>query len=630
MGDLLSTGVSGLLAFQNAINTTSHNISNSATVGYSRQTTEITARQADFTGSGWEGNGAQVSTITRAYSDTIAGQVRSSSSSVNQWDAYSTLADQVSNMFADSTTGLSASLQSFMDAYQNVADSPSSSAERQTLLSEAQSLVDQLKSYGTQLTDLSSQVSSDLDSEADTISALATSIANLNKEIAAVTSRGGDTPNDLLDKRDTLIDELSTHISVSTVKQSDGTVNVFIGSGQALVVGTKASELATEADPYDASRRTLVLKTSSGSVDVTDSMTGGTVGGLLNFQSEILDPAINTLGQLSVALASAVNSQQNAGMDLDGSLGADMFTVGAVQVAANTHNTGTGTVTVTRTDASALTTDNYVLKSTASGWVLQNDTDGSTVAMTGTGTSTDPLVGAGLSIVVGGTAATGDRFLIKPTSGAVSGMTLSLSDPDGIAAASPIIASASSTNTGNATIDEGVVVDASNSQLRTSVTIEFLSATTYTTDGGTTTSTYTAGDPIEINGWQVTISGTPAVGDTFTVEDNTGATGDNRNALLLADVLDQKLLNGGSTSLSDKVTTWVADIGVKANHAQTALDTQTSVYNDNVASQQSVSGVNVDEEAANLLRYQQAYQAAAQVIQIASSLFDSLLSAVEG
>lgn len=630
MGDLLSTGVSGLLAFQNAINTTSHNISNSATVGYSRQTTEITARQADFTGSGWEGNGAQVSTTTRAYSEAIAAQVRSSSSSVNQWDAYSSLADQISNMFADSTTGLSASLQNFMDAYQNVADSPSSSAERQTLLSEAQSLVDQLKSYGTQLNDLGSQVSSQLDSEADTISALATSIANLNKEIAAVSSRGGDTPNDLLDQRDTLIDELSTHISVSTVKQNDGTVNVFIGSGQALVVGTKASQLDTQADPYDASRRSLVLKTSSGSVDVTDSMTGGTVGGLLSFQSEILDPAINTLGQLSVALASSVNSQQNAGMDLDGSLGADMFTVGAVQVAANTHNTGTGTVAVTRTDASALTTDNYVLKSTASGWVMQNDTDGSTVAMTGTGTSTDPLVGAGLSIVVGGTAATGDRFLIKPTSGAVSGMTLSLSDSDGIAAAAPIIASAASTNTGNATIDEGVVVDASNSQLRTSVTIEFLSATTYTTDGGTTTSTYTGGEPIEINGWQVTITGTPAVGDTFTVEDNTGGTGDNRNALLLADVLDQKLLNGGSTSLSDRVTTWVADVGVKANHAQTALDTQTSVYDDNIASQQSVSGVNVDEEAANLLRYQQAYQAAAQVIQIASSLFDSLLSAVEG
>lgn len=630
MADMLSSGVSGLLAFQSALNTTSHNLSNSATTGYSRQTTEITARQPGYTGGGWEGNGAQVTTVKRAYSEMIATQVRTSSSSMNRSDTYASLAEQVSNLFADSTTGLSASLQNFMDAFQNVANSPSSSSERQTLLSEAQSLVDQLQSYDTQLNDLTDQVSSQLDSETSTITGLANSIATLNKEIAAVSARGGDAPNDLLDKRDTLIDELATHVGVSTVKQDNGTVNVFIGSGQALVVGTTASELTTVADPYDASRRQVVLTSSNGNVDVTDSMSGGTVGGLLDFQSNILDPAINTLGQLGVALADAVNSQQNAGMDLDGSLGADMFEVGAVHVADNINNSGSGTVSVTREDASALTTDDYILKSTASGWVLQNASSGAAVAMTGSGTSTDPFVADGLSIVVGGTAATGDSFKIEPTSGAVSAMSVSLSDPDGIAAAAPIIASAAAANTGSATIDEGVVIDAGNSQLLSTVTIEFLSATSYTTDGGTTTSTYTSGDPIEVNGWQVTISGTPAAGDTFTVEDNAGATGDNRNALLLADVLDQQLLDGGTASLNDKVSEWVADIGVKTSQAQTSLDTQTNVYNDNISAQQSVSGVNVDEETANLLRYQQAYQAAAQVISIASTLFDSLLAAVEG
>lgn len=628
MSSMLTTGVSGLAAFQAALDTTGHNISNSATPGYSRQSVNLTSKAPQYSGSGWVGSGVSIAGVNRSYNDLIAGQVRSSSSGKSQWDIYSSFADQINNLFGDATTGLSVSLQDFFDAYQSVANSPASSSERQVLISEAQSLASQLQAYGTRLNELDEQVNSQLENEADTISGLSQSIAQMNAQITAAMGNGGDAPNDMLDQRDALIDELATHVSVSTLKQSDGSVSVFIGNGQPLVVGTSAAELVAVTDAYDVSRNGLALKSSTGTVEITDSLTGGAVGGLLEFRSEVLDPAKNALGQVTVAVTTLVNEQQNKGMDMYGDLGADMFAIGGVEVLEHRNNGGSASLSVARTDVSALTDKNYILTNTSGGWVLKDEASGATVTMTGSGTSGSPFVVDGLEIVVSGSANTGDSFLIRPTSAAVGSMSVTLTDPSGIAAAAPIVASADSGNTGNGTITKGIVVDPTDSDLRSTVTIEFTSATEYSTDGGTTTQTYTSGSPIQVNGWEVTISGTPAVGDTFTVQDNTNGTGDNRNALLLGNLLETNFLSGGTASINDVVGSWVADIGVKTNQAQSNLDIQSALYDDNVSAQQSVSGVNLDEEAANLVRYQQAYAAAAQVIATANELFDTLLTAV--
>lgn len=630
MSSMLSTGVSGLLAFQTALDTTSHNISNSSTTGYSRQSADLATTQPQYLTGNWMGTGVSVDTIKRSYSDLVATQVRSSSSSKNQFDIYSSLADQVNNLFGDSSTGLSASLQKFADSFQSVANSPSSSAERQALLSQAQTLVTQLKSYDGRLSDLHSQVNSQLDSEATTVTGLAHDIAQLNQMISSAVGKGSDTPNDLLDQRDNLLDQLATHVNISTVKQTDGTVNVFIGTGQALVTGATAADLITQTDSYDASRKGLAIRNGVSTVDVTDALSGGSVGGLLSFRSELLDPATNALGRIAASISDAVNSQQNAGMNLSGSLGANMFAVGGVNVLPNSANAGTGSASVTRSDVSALTTGDYLLTKTASGWSLRRTDTGQSITMSGSGTALDPFVADGLSIVTSGTASAGDRFLIRPTSNVVSGMNVALTDPNGVAAAAPVITSASSTNTGNATITQGSVTDASDPQLRTSVTIQFLSGNRYTTDGGTTTVSYTSGQPITVNlnGWQATISGTPQVGDTFTVKDNAGGTGDNRNALLLANLFDKNYMDSGKTTINGAIGQWVADIGVKSSQAQSNLTTQTNLYNDNISAQQSVSGVNLDEEAGNLLRYQQAYAAAAKVISTSNALFTSLLQAI--
>jgi flagellar hook-associated protein 1 FlgK len=247
--------------------------------------------------------------------------------------------------------------------------------------------------------------------------------------------------------------------------------------------------------------------------------------------------------------------------------------------------------------------------------------------MTGVGTTASPFQADGLSIDVSGyTAATGDRFIIKPTANAVAGLQVLVTDPSKIAAAAPIVASAAATNTGGASITAGTVLGPTNAQLRTTATIQFLTPTTYSVNGAGNF-TYTSGGNIDVNGWRVQITGTPAVGDTFTVADNTSGVGDNRNALKLANIVNQPVLNNGKTSINDAAGQFIGDIGVKTNQAQISRDAQKTVHDDSVSAQQAVSGVNLDEEAANLLKYQQAYQAAAQIIKIAQTLFDTLIQA---
>ena len=626
MADLLNTSISGLLAFQRALDTTSHNISNANTPGYSRQLPDFLTRQPQFLGGNWVGSGVDVANINRAYDNFLSGQARSASSAYSQSNTYATQAGRVSNLFGDSTTGLNASMQKFVNSLQAVADTPNSMAARQTMLSEAQTLVDRLKSYDSSLRSLDGQVNASITSEADSISSLARGIADLNKQIANNSTSSGQAPNDLLDQRDRLIDELSTHVNVSVVKTDDNQLNVFIGNGQPLVVGNDPARVVATADPYDPTRKRLAVQSSVGTIDITNSISGGTLGGVLSFRAEMLDPARNSIGRISVALADVMNEQHRAGMDLNGDMGGDFFSVGGVEVRAHGSNTGTAGATVTRTDTGALTNSDYLLTNTAGGWTMRRN-DGTSVTMTGTGTVADPFLADGLSIVVSGTAAVGDTLQIKPTSGAVSPMRVLVTDPAEIAAAAPIAAQAGTGNQGNGRISAGEVLNPTNPALRTAATITFTSATTYTISGDPTVHTYTPGADIDANGWRVQINGTPAVGDTFSVRDNSNGTGDNRNALLLAGIMSEPVMNGGTTSMTSAIGQFVGDIGVKTNQAQVTAAAQKVVSEEAASSMQEVSGVNLDEEAANLVRYQQAYMAISQMIRVADSCFQSVLDA---
>lgn len=630
MADLLSTSISGLMAFQRALDTTSHNITNANTPGYSRQVAEFMTRNPQQAGNGWLGNGVDVTTVKRAYDDFLAGQSRTSSSSYHQFDTYATQAARVSNLLGNTTTGLTSSLQSFINAFQAVADTPTSTPARQTLLSQANTLAQRLQSYDESLRSFDSQVNARIETEADSITSLARGIAKLNQEISSAYGRSGQPPNDLLDQRDRLIDELATHVNVNVVEQTDNSLNVFIGNGQPLVVGHTSGEVIATADPYDPTRNVLSFRTPGSTIEITNSLSGGTLGGVLEFRSQMLDPARNSLGRLAAGLTEVVNEQHAAGMNLSGQLGGDFFAAGPARVLSHSANAGTGSVTVQRIDGAAgdLTTVDYTMVNTAGGWSLRRSDTGATVPMTGTGTAGDPFVADGMSIVVAPGAAVGDRFLIKPTAEAVSGLQVLISNPSDIAAAAPIVSSAGSNNTGSATISAGEVIDATDAQLRSPVDITFTSPTQYTVSGDPTVYTYTPGANIDVNGWRVRMDGTPAAGDTFSMRDNVAGVGDNRNALKLAAILNDPVLNNGTASLSAAVGEFVGDIGVKTNQAQVSSAAQKVVFDESVDSLQSVAGVNLDEEAANLVRYQQAYMAAAQMIRVADTIFQSVLQAV--
>ena len=627
MGDFLSTGISGLLAFKRALDVTSHNIANVGTEGYSRQRAEFVTRTPSPTGNGYVGSGVSVATTTRSYDDLLAQNVRDASSTFSNLDTYTTYLEKLSNLFGNTTTGITASMSKFANALQDVANNPSSISSRQVLLSQAQSLTERLKNYDGQLASLDSQIEASLKSEVSDVSSISQSLAKLNVQISGAYAQTGQPPNDLLDQRDRLLDTLSGHIDVNTVKQADGSVNVFIGNGQSLVVGGNAATLQTTVDPYDPNRHGVALLTPGGiPVDITSNIKGGSLGGALDFRTQVLDPARNALGHISVGLADVINQQHRAGIDLNGQLGQDFFDVGGVQTLAKTSNTGSATLAVSRFSTSALTEGDYYLQKTASGWSMRREDTGATVSLSGTGTPSDPLVADGLSIVVSGSASTNDSFLVRPTRGATSGLTVAVTDPAAIAAAAPIKTIANGSNTGSGQISAGTVVNAANPNLRNTTTIQFTSPTTYSINGAGTFP-YTSGSPVTINGVQFAISGAPASGDVFTVQDNTGGTGDNRNAQALYNSLSSKTLSGGTASLNDTTNRLIGNIGVMTQQAQANRDAQSVVKQEASNARDSVSGVNLDEEAANLIKYQQAYQAAAQLIGVANTLFDSLLAA---
>jgi flagellar hook-associated protein 1 FlgK len=630
MADLLSTGISALRAFQQNLDVTGHNVANVDTPGYSRQRVDMSARVPTASGNGYIGNGVQVDTVRRLYNDFLAGRVRSSGAEQNRLDAFHSLSSNLDNLLADDDAGIAPALQDLYAAFEDVSNDPSSIPVRQSLLSRGNAVATRFRNLDQQLDALSGQVNGQIHATVKDINTIADSIAQLNGRIAtAKAAAGGQPPNDLLDKRDHLVDQLSDKVAVKTVAQDDGEYNVFIGNGEALVVGNRANKLDTRADKYDPSRLEVTLGSGAGSAVVTSQINGGTLGGALDARREVLDPARGALGRAAIGLASSVNEQHHLGMDLNGKLGGDFFSVGGPQVLPNSGNGGNAHVTATIADAKDLTGDNYRLQYDGTNWSLTRADTGEAVPMSGSGTSADPFVAKGLSVVVGSGAAAGDSYELRPTAAAAGSLKVAVDDPAGVAAASPIRTGAADGNSGAAKIDGVRVTDPADPGLLDAATIEFTSPTTYTINGGAT-HTYASGDAIAANGWELQISGTPEAGDTFTVESNSGGAGDNRNALALGALQTQGVLDDGNTSVSDAYSQLVAKVGTQTHQAKSNLDAQKTLHKQAQQAEQSVSGVNLDEEAANLVRYQQAYQAAARVITVSNTVFQSLIHALNG
>ncbi|WP_029048759.1 flagellar hook-associated protein FlgK [Cupriavidus sp. amp6] len=635
---LFSIGLSGLNTAQNALTTTSHNFANSATEGYSRQNTIVASAGGQYTSQGFYGYGSTTTTVIRVYDEFLTGQLRGATSASASLAAYSDQIAQIDNLLADQKGGLAPLMQKFFAAVQAVADTPADPASRQGMLSAGQALVGQVRSASNYFKQLQKGVNEQVSTAVSQVNAYTTQIANLNKEITRLkAASGGQPPNDLLDQRDQAVAELNKLVGAKVVVQDGGTYNVFVGNGQPLVMGNESYDLKAVTSAADPDRTVVAYSLPNGSVYESQpgAITGGSLGGLLQFRTETLDSAQSAIGRLSLAIGQSFNAQHRLGMDLTGAIGTDMFKLGNATVLPNDRNTAISTVaSATIDDASALTTSDYKLQFDGTNYTLTRLSDNAQVAtpVPGTPAPTYPLTFSadGFSVTINAAMGTHDSFVIQPTRNAAAGFDMAISDPARIAAASPARADAAAGNKGSATASLSNVAPGFTPLAGKITAIYDGSKYVFKNAAGTDLSPQPVGvangdkTDYNIGGLTFSFGGTPSVDDSFTLGGNAGGVKDNGNMLNLAKLQNAKTI-GGVSSFSDAYAQLVNDVGTRARSIKIASTSQDSVTTQIKAAQQSVSGVNMDEETVSMLRFQQLYQANARVIQTAGSLFDTLI-----
>ena len=462
----------------------------------------------------------------------------------------------------------------------------------------------------------------------DEINELSAALGGLNRRIASAGGPEGSNPtNDLLDQREQLLNELSNHIDVRMMPQKDGALNVVIGKGIPLVLGAEPRQLRVTTDPTSPDRVKVEIGSKGLWEQAGSQLSGGNLGGLLEFESGTLNSAMNELGRVALAIGDQVNRQHASGVDLDGAFGKAMFSTRTPDAVASSTNTGSATVSVSVADTSALKASDYSIRFDGTDYVVTREADGvQTVTAL-------PQTIDGLDIQVSGAPAAGDQFGIGVTRRAAAGFTAELASVRDLALASPLTTASNVDNRSDASIGAAKVLDSADPALYDPVEIVFTSDTTYdlvNPDTGTVISggqPYTDGDPIALNGWEVVLSGEAAADDRHTIRRNADGYGSNVNGLALADMQTAPLIDGTST-FNDGYATLVSQVGGQTRALKTRSDTLLSLQETAVERQQSVSGVNLDEEAINLARFEQAYQASAQVIKTADDLFQTILGAV--
>jgi len=642
---IFQIGVSGLNAAQAGLLVTSHNITNANRDGFHKQEA-ITETQVPMrTGAGFFGQGVAVETVRRAYSQFLDNALLQAETQASYLDTYGAQIRQIDNMLADPNAGLSPTLQAFFSGVQDVASNPSSVPSRQQLISLAEGLVARFQSFDARLSDMRTSVNKQLFDVTAEINTLSGEIASVNDQIIRVQGEPGKPPNDLLDQRDALLSELNKLVRVSTVGLSDGSINVFIGNGQTLVLGTKSFELASGPSAENPQEYGLFYVSGSNRIALSpDNLQGGTLGGLFDFRRQSLDPAQNQLGLVATVLAQTFNDQHELGMDLEGVLGEAFFEVPLANAIANQANSGDAVLAAENTDVGALTGSDYRVQFAGGNWIVTRLSDNTSNSYA---TLPQTIDGVELS-VASGTVAAGDSFLIQPTRNGARDIDGLISDTSKIAAAAPVRGEAALDNTGKATISPGVVVDTDNAAFATTgaltppILIRFTSATQYAIYDNTNPASpalieggiaYTPGVQNEVfptagavdYGYRISLTGAAATGDEFTVGYNSSGVADNRNALLLSALQTAATVAGGTANYQSAYTQLVSQVGNRTRQIDVQSKAQDALVTQTREAQQSLSGVNLDEEAANLIRFQQAYQASGKVLQIANTLFASIL-----
>ncbi|MDR5898750.1 flagellar hook-associated protein FlgK [Halomonas vilamensis] len=630
---MFSIGLSGLNTAQSALNTTSNNISNVYTPGYNRELPKLNEA------SGGTG-GVQVSDTERQFNRYVADQLNSAKTQSSALQKYSEQVTQIDNLLADRDAGLAPLMQNFFSSLEDMASAPSDPASRQGVLGTAQTLSAQFRSFDGYLQDMQSNIKSEIQDEVTQINNTTKQIAGLNREIALSRAQNGEAPNSILNQRDHLISELNERMDVRLNIQDGKTYNVSLPNGQPLVTGKDSFQLEPVQSQNDPQR--IVVGYSDGRGNVVelkeDLITGGALGGLMSFRQETLDKTQNQIGQLAVSLSIAFNEQHKQGVDLNGDQGEDFFNVRQPQAYSYQGNTAdVDNIRFNTGGIDDLRATDYTVTFDGSGPTVTRNDNGSEVDIEWDNTT---LSFGGVSMEFDAAPTNGDTFEIQPVRRAGAGMESNIADLDKIAAGK-LVESEENTAISLVGVDTGAFSDgeAYNITLDGSGQLTFSGAAGYTqptdiivngntrsVDGsGMVSGLLNAGDKLEIDGVGFSIDEILSTGSgEFVFEKSDANSGDNRNALALQNLQSQNVV-GGSASVSGAYGAMVSDVGNRTNITQVNLDARQGLTDQLEAVQQSESGVNLDEEAANLIRYQQYYQANAKVIDTATTIMDTIL-----
>ncbi|MBB3196565.1 flagellar hook-associated protein FlgK [Roseateles terrae] len=651
---LLSLGVRAMFANQAALQTIGQNIANANVAGYSRQEVVLTTPEGQFTGAGYFGKGVNVQTVTRSHNEFLTREAAAAKSQAFMDNTMQAQLAQLENIFPTGSDGIGQASNDFLNALVDVASRPSDPSARQVVLGKAQELASRFQSAGQQLADLQAGVVSDMKADVKTVNELAKQIAAANDQIARANGTSH-SPNDLLDKRDQLVSQLSQYVQVSTVASSDGTVGVFIGGGQRLVLGGQAQELQVTPDPYDNSRAQLSITEANGTRVLDDStLTGGSLTALLRYQNTHLQDARNLLGQMATAIATRVNEQQSLGVDLKSAAGGPLFSIADPTVLPAVTNKGDAKLSATITNGEMVPALSFVISADPTG-----TPDSYQIAVRPDGTATtmnkDQIEKAyGISLTMTGTMQANDRFVLEPVAAAATSFKRAMDDPSGLAAAAPVVGTVDVNNKGTATVDSLYAVNSKFDKTLQPATVQFgtvnadqsINYTITLSDNTSYTGTWKAGQAIGNDpaggvdlGFELRLNGVPREGDKINLQKSDAVVSTNNgNAkaflkLQSETFVGKQLQADGTMSRGQTVTeayaAAIADVGSRVQGAEYLASVSTTVASQAEATRSGQAGVNLDEEAARLMQFQQGYQAAAKVLQTAQTIFDQLLSIVQ-
>lgn len=667
---LLNIGMSGLAASHASLVTTGNNISNVDTVGYSRQQTVQNSKSSIQYGNVFIGTGTTLADVRRVYNSYLDAQLQTTTSLNSDAQAYLGQATQVDKLLSDSGTGVTKSLQAFFTSLQTLAGNSNDNAARQALLTNAQGLSSRFNAISQQLTLQNTYINDQLGSMADQVNKLASTVAAYNKKIAEVSGSGG-TPNELLDQRNETVRQLNELIGTQ-VTETEGRLDIYLGSGQPLVVGDVVNKLRVAPDATDPTRSSIIMDRNGSSVDITSVMSGGEMGGLIRYRNEVLTPAVNGLGRIAMVVADQVNKQLGQGLDQNGNFGAALFNninslaaISQRSIASANNNPASGNLNVTIKDTSKLAASDYqVTFTSATGYSVRRLSDNTDMGSFTLGATPEPVIdGFTLSLNAGPVAA-GDTFKITPTRSSAADMATVMTDTKTLATAAPLTSTKASGNDGTGAVSQptlSTLLDIYDpvqrlevqTAVKAAMPVRMLmtSATAYEVFDAKGTSLGTgsivpgqnndlniavpytdAGGNAKTFNVAMTVSGSPAAGDSFNIGMTSASSTDNRNAQALLGLQSKATVGASATSpgvsFTDAYGGLVTTVGSLTKQGQldaTATDTiMTGARN----ARDSLSGVDLDEEAGNLTKYQQYYTASSQIIKTAQEIFSTLINAL--